>query len=78
VNIRIPWVGLIGVCLLIIGLVLGFRRLAQYYPGLVILAGCLALAVCLMVNEAAATRPDRKVREVSSDIPEVGEDNPSA
>jgi hypothetical protein len=69
VNIRLPWLGVVGVFLVTIGLVLGFARWSRAYPGLIILAGCVALAVFLMVNEVTATRPDRKVREASTSTP---------
>jgi hypothetical protein len=49
-NVRIPWLGLIAACVLVIGLVLAFERRAQYYPGLVIVAGCLAALAFLFTN----------------------------
>lgn len=69
-KIRIPWLGVIGLCVLVLGLVLGFQRWARAYPGLIILAGCLACAVCLMVNEGA-WRPVRTGQEAGSDAEDV-------
>jgi len=50
VNVRFPWLGAVALCLLVIGLVLGFQHRRAYYPGLLILAGCLGLAAVLLAN----------------------------
>ena len=48
---RFLWLaGASALCLLVAGLVLDLRRQPGYYPGLWILAGCLALAAVLLAN----------------------------
>jgi hypothetical protein len=48
VSVRASWLGAIGLCLVVIVLMLAFEQRVQYYPVVVILAGCLALAVVLV------------------------------
>ncbi len=48
-------VSLGGIILLAIGLFLALERMRLLYPGLVILVGCVVLAVVLLVHEM--TRP---------------------
>jgi len=74
VNVRMLWLGVVGACVVTIGLVLGFARWSRAYPGLIIMAGCAACAVFLLVNEIAASRRDRERREAGSG---VGEDGPA-
>ena len=50
VNVRFRWLVVPALCLLVAGLVLGFQHRRAYYPGLLILAGCLGLAAVLLAN----------------------------
>jgi hypothetical protein len=55
---KMPALGVAGVIVLAIGLYLAFARRPQFYPGLVVVAGCVFLAVFLLLNEAGWSRPD--------------------
>ena len=52
------WLGILGTIFLMIGLVLAFEEQEQFYPGLVMGAGALMLAACLLVFEWQGS-PDR-------------------
>jgi hypothetical protein len=58
VGIRLLSLGVVGVCLVAIGLVLGYAKWSRAYPGLIILAGCAVCAMVLLVNEVASSRSD--------------------
>jgi hypothetical protein len=57
---KVPALGVVGVLVLAIGLYLAFAGRSRLYPGLVIVVGCVCLAVFLLIDEAAWSRPDRE------------------
>jgi hypothetical protein len=78
VNIRIPWLGSIGVIVVAIGLLLGYAKRTHAYPGLIILAGCVACVVFLMANELATTRSHRMPHAIDSGTPSAASDSPNS
>jgi len=55
--VRFLWLGMVGAIILTVGLCLAVARLRQFYPGLVIVVGCLCCAAFLLIHEAAWRPP---------------------
>src|SRR6185436_14782037 len=49
-TVKLRWLALVGTIVLAAGLYLAFGRQAQYYPGLVIVVGCVTLVLFGLAN----------------------------
>ena len=49
-SIKLRWLGAAGAIVLAIGLYLAFAKRAQFYPGLVIVVGSVAIVVSTLAN----------------------------
>jgi hypothetical protein len=72
--LKLRWLAIIGAIVLAIGLYLAFDRRAQYYPGLVIVVGCVTLAVFGLANHDPRGERKRQDRTTS---PAVNVDAPA-